>query len=98
MGLTRVTITLPNEILQEIDREEKNRSRYILDAIEREIARRRLAALETSLENPHPESAALESSDVANWIQAGEADSDLLDVNGGTCVKWTADGWVEGER
>ena len=37
----RVTVTLPGEVVQEVDRREQNRSRFVLDAIRHELERRR---------------------------------------------------------
>lgn len=37
----RVTVTLPAEMIEHIDRFEKNRSRFIAKAVEHELARRR---------------------------------------------------------
>jgi hypothetical protein len=99
-GSTRVTITLPSEILSEIDREEKNRSRFILEAVQREIVRRRKEALATSLDHPHPESQSLEASDLTEWFGTGEGDaSRLLDSDAGMDIQWIPDeGWVTVEK
>jgi hypothetical protein len=56
MPFSRVTVTLPEEILTEMDRAAPNRSRFVLEAVTRELARRRRAALRASLSAPHPES------------------------------------------
>ena len=37
----RVTVTLPTELVSQIDRIEKNRSRFMLLAVRRELRRRR---------------------------------------------------------
>ena len=94
-GSSRVTITLPSDILTEIDRGDKNRSRFILEAVKREISRRRQEALNLSLANPHPDSSQFESADLPAWFRAGDADaSDLLNLNEGTQVCWVPDqGW-----
>ena len=55
----RVTVTLPAELVKEIDHFERNRSRFIAEAVERELVRRRRAGLLRSLEHPHPEAAEL---------------------------------------
>jgi len=95
---SRVTITLPTEILSEIDRGDKNRSRFILEAVQREIVRRKKEALQRSLTQPHPDSQALESADLQAWFQAGEGDaSELLDFNEGVEVHWIpGTGWMQG--
>lgn len=95
-GSSRVTITLPSDILWEIDRADKNRSRFILEAVQREVARRRKEALAQSLAHPHPESQAFEAAGLDEWFRAGENDaSELLDLDQGLEVRWIAgEGWV----
>lgn len=97
-GSTRVTITLPSEILTEIDQGDKNRSRYILEAVQREIARRRKEALEVSLTNPHPESQSIELIGLNDWFTEGDQEArELLDFEAGTPVRWVPEtGWVVG--
>ena len=56
MPMGRVTVTLPAEILSDIDHAESNRSAFILDAVRRELSRRRRLGLRKSLRNPHEES------------------------------------------
>jgi metal-responsive CopG/Arc/MetJ family transcriptional regulator len=51
----RVTVTLPADVLEGIDRLERNRSRFIAQAVDRELARRRREALHDSIKSPHPE-------------------------------------------
>ena len=98
-GISRVTVTLPSEILVEIDRGDRNRSRFILEAVQREIARRKLEALELSLRHPHPDSLALESMGLQEWFDAGNQDAaELVDLNGGNEIHWVPDqGWVQGK-
>ena len=95
---TRVTITLPTDLVLEIDRGEKNRSRFILEAVQREIFRRRAQALIESLENPHPDLVQLEELGLQEWLQAGKGDAEeLLDLEEGTQVHWSPlSGWIEG--
>lgn len=98
MGSTeRVTVTLSAELVESIDRFERNRSRFIAKAVEHELARRRRAGLLRSVKNPHPEAAELADTGLADWgahLPAG--DDDLVDVNAGTAVRWVAgEGWVE---
>lgn len=93
----RVTVTLPHEVLEGIDRFERNRSRFIAQAVVREIARRRREALRRSLERPHPESVELAEAGLASWGTALPAgDVELVDTNAGTPVRWVEGrGWVE---
>ncbi len=51
----RVTVTLPIELVERIDRYERNRSRFITEAVEHELVRRRRLELLRSLKSPHPE-------------------------------------------
>jgi len=99
-GSTRVTITLPSEILHEIDLGDKNRSRFILEAVQREISRRRKLALELSLKHPHHESLSLETAGLREWFLNGKQDAaNLLDLEGGMDVRWHPEqGWVEGNK
>jgi Arc/MetJ-type ribon-helix-helix transcriptional regulator len=93
----RVTVTLPAELVDDIDRLEKNRSRFITKAVERELTRRRREGLLRSLENPHPEGAELAEVGLAEW-DAGlpEAEESLVNPSAGTSVCWVeGEGWVE---
>jgi Arc/MetJ-type ribon-helix-helix transcriptional regulator len=58
-GVERVTVTLPNDLVRDIDRREKNRSKFVAEAVRHELDRRRRKELGRSLQNPHPESAEL---------------------------------------
>ena len=93
----RVTVTLSAELVQGIDRFERNRSRFIAEAVEHELIRRRREGLRNSLKNPHPEAAELAQAGVAEWgasLPAG--DDDLVDVEAGKSVRWVeGQGWVE---
>ncbi len=95
MSNARVTVTLPSEVVHAIDREELNRSRFVLNAVTRELDRRRHEQLRRSLSHPHPES--LEMADVgfATWAEGLGDASDLIAPGAGEEVRWTADrGWV----
>ena len=52
----RVTVTLPAELVREIDRHERNRSKFVLHSVQRELDRRRRNELRRSLRKPHVES------------------------------------------
>lgn len=96
----RVTVTLPAELVEEIDRVEANRSHFVAVAVEHEIERRRRAALLASVRNPHPESVALAAEGVGEWGSlAAEGDGDLVDAAAGKPVKWVEGrGWMERKR
>lgn len=97
-GVERVTVTLPNELVKDIDRREKNRSKFVAEAVRRELERRRRADLFQSLQNPHPESAELAEQGLVDWAR-GLPDDDadpLLDNSAGRSVQWVpGKGWVE---
>lgn len=93
----RVTVTLPSEFLEDIGRFERNRSRFIAEAVEHELVRRRRQALLRSLASPHAETAELAETGFADWgagLPAG--DEGLVDESAGTPVRWVeGEGWVE---
>jgi hypothetical protein len=95
--IERVTVTLPNDLVRDIDRREKNRSKFIAEAVRHELDRRR-AELRRSLENPHPESAEIVEQGLDEWTQGlPHEDSDaLVNGNAGTAVRWVpGEGWLE---
>ena len=96
--MKRVTVTLPNAIVEEIDRWEKNRSKFVLEATERELDLRRRRELERSLRNPHPDSHQVAEAGIQEWGEGWAADDeDLVDSSAGTPIRWTPDGgWREG--
>ena len=97
----RVTVTLPNGLIRDIDRREKNRSKFVAEAVRHELDRRRRAELRRSLQNPHPESAELAERGLEEWTR-GLPDEDteaLVDWNAGKPVRWApGEGWVEGRE
>ena len=97
-NIERVTVTLSNDLLREIDRREKNRSKFVAEAVRRELDRRRRTELLRSLENPHPESEVLAEQGLEEWSRGlPEEDSeDLVDRSAGRAVSWVpGKGWVE---
>lgn len=98
MAMTeRVTVTLPVDLVQGIDRLERNRSRFITEAVKHELVRRRREGLLRSLASPHPEAAELAETGLAEWgtsLPAG--DEGLVDESAGKPVRWVeGQGWVE---
>lgn len=93
----RVTVTLPIELIDGIDRFERNRSRFIAEAVEHELIRRRREELSRSLENPHPEAAELADTGLADWgASLPTGDDGLVDASAGKAVRWVeGQGWVE---
>lgn len=95
----RVTVTLPDELVRDIDRREKNRSKFVAEAVRRELDRRRRLELRRSMQHPHPESVELAGQGLEDWsrgLPAEDAEA-LVDNSAGKPVRWVpGDGWVEG--
>lgn len=93
----RVTVTLPAELVESIDRLENNRSRFIAEAVEHELDRRRREGLRRSLEHPHPEVAQLADAGIDEWAASlPEGDEGLVDMAAGKPVRWApGEGWIE---
>lgn len=93
----RVTITLPANLLQEVDQLERNRSRFIAEAVQREIARRQHQALVESIRSPHPETTQFIDSGLTDWTADLPDDEGLLDTSAGVAVRWVeGQGWIKG--
>src|ERR1039457_4102746 len=100
-GVDRVTVTLPSDLVRDIDRREKNRSKFIAEAVRNELDRRRRAELRRSLDHPHPESAELAEQGLEEWTRGlpEEDNESLVDSNAGKPVRWIFGvGWVEGHK
>lgn len=97
MASERVTVTLSTELVEKIDRLERNRSRFIAEAVAHELARRRRDGLLRSLKSPHPEAAELAETGLAAWGASLPADDQgLVNVSTGKPVCWVeGQGWVE---
>jgi len=96
-----VTVTLPNDLVRDIDRREKNRSKFVAEAVRRELDRRRRAELRRSLQNPHRESVELAEQGLEEWTRGlPEEDAGaLVDSSAGRAVRWVpGEGWVEGRE
>jgi Arc/MetJ-type ribon-helix-helix transcriptional regulator len=94
----RVTVTLPGEVVRDIERQEKNRSKFVLEAVRHELQRRRRADLQRSLRAPHPDSGHLAEAGFDEWARGlpDEDAADLVDLQAGTPVRWVpGEGWVE---
>jgi hypothetical protein len=96
--IERVTVTLPNDLVRDIDRREKNRSKFIAEAVRHELERRRRVELRRSLANPHSESVELAGQGLDEWTR-GLPDEDteaLVDCSAGKAVRWVpGEGWLE---
>jgi Arc/MetJ-type ribon-helix-helix transcriptional regulator len=100
-GVDRVTVTLPNDLVRDIDRREKNRSKFVAEAVRKELDHRRREELRRSLQNPHPESAELAEQGLEEWARGlPEEDAGaLLNGNAGKPVRWVpGEGWLEGRE
>jgi hypothetical protein len=97
MATERVTVTLPVELVESIDRIERNRSRFIVEAVEHELTLRRREGLLRSLERPHPEGADLADLGMNEWVARLPTDlDDLVDMSAGKAVRWVdGQGWIE---
>lgn len=97
-SLERVTVALPGDLLRDIDRREKDRSKFVAEAVRRELDRRRRAELRRSLRTPHPESIQLGEQGLQEWSRdlPHEDVEALLDSRLGRAVHWVpGEGWVE---
>ena len=89
---------LPDELVREIDRREKNRGKFVAEAVRHELESRRRAELLRSLENPHHESTELAAPGLREWAQSlPEEDTEaLLDQGAGKPVRWVpGEGWKQ---
>ena len=97
----RVTVTLPGDLVRDIDRREKSCSKFVAEAVRHELDHRRREELRRSLRHPHPESAELADEGLEAWTRSlpeedGEA---LVDSRAGDAVRWVpGEGWVEGSE
>ena len=93
----RVTITLSGDLVEGIDRLARNRSRFIAEAVQHELARRQRDALLQSINRPHPDIIELADIGLADWTSdLPNDDEGLVDTRGGIAVRWIEDrGWVE---
>jgi hypothetical protein len=91
---------MPREIVAQIDKIAKNRSRFIVDAVRRELARQRREELRVSLRNPHEETSQVAELGVADWgASLPDEPNALLDPGSGRAVRWRAgDGWTSIEE
>jgi hypothetical protein len=95
----RVTVTLPEEVVRNIDLRERNRSRFVLRAVQNELERQRKEELRRSLRAPHADSESLAQEEIAEWMSGlPESGNDLVDVGKSTRIKWIpGTGWITGE-
>ena len=95
----RVTVTMPAELVAGIDRIERNRSRFIAEAVRHELKRRQRQELLRSLQEPHPDSIISAELGLETWSQGLPAgDHNLLDPSAGVPLHWEREkGWQESD-
>ena len=95
--MERVTVTLPADLLDEVDQVERNRSRFIAEAVRHELTRRRRETLMDSVWSPHSETTQLVDAGLSDWTSDLPDDEGLLDPSQGTAVRWVeGKGWIQG--
>ena len=91
----RIIVMLPTALVEQIDRLGRSRSWFITEAIEHELSRRRRDALRISVHTPHPETVTFIDTGLSEWMPDLPSDESLVDVSGGTPVRWIAgQGWT----
>jgi hypothetical protein len=94
--MERVTVTLAEELVEAIDRFERNRSRFIATAIRHEIDRLHREALLESVRSPHPETLESAEARLTDWVADLPDEEGLVDEAAGVSVRWIeGKGWVE---
>ena len=97
-SVDRVTVTLPSNLVKDIERREKNRSKFIAEAVRNELDRRRRDELHRSLDNAHPESAERGLEEWTRGLPEEDAAA-LVDSTAGRPIRWVyGKGWVEGRE
>ena len=83
---------MPGSLVAEIDRYERNRSRFIAEAVHHELARRRREELLLSLELPHSQRLADAQLGLSDWdATLPPAEPELLDSAAGVPIRWSAE-------
>lgn len=92
---------MPRDIVEDIDRRAQNRSKFILDAVRRELDRRRREDLRLSLRQPHEETDVVADLGMVEWGSGlpDDAIDELLDPEAGRRVKWRSGmGWLTADE
>ena len=95
MTASRITITLPADLVERIDQAAPNRSRFIAQAVERELHRRLREALRHSLDAPHEEGRQVAELGLAGYGDALPEDvPELMDPAAAVDLAWhEGEGW-----
>lgn len=97
--MRRVTVTLPDTIVEQIDLWEVNRSKFLTEAARRELERRRQRELYRSLRSPHTDTEAVAELGMTEWGTHGESDDGLVASDAGRSIRWTpGSGWTEDDE
>ena len=94
-----VTVPLPDDFVKEIDRREKDRNKFVVEAVCHELDRCRCVEMQRSLQSPHPESTDLAEVGLGEgaWNLPVKDTEALLGNSAGKPVRWIpGEGWVEG--
>lgn len=95
LPMERITVSLPAELIRQIDRLETNRSRFVQEAIRKELHRRRRELLRRSLEYPHAAAQTVAEAGLAEWANQLPETEGLVDPEGGIPVRWVPGrGWT----
>ena len=100
-NVERVIVTLPSGVLRDIARREKNRSKFVAEAVRNELDRRRRDELRQSLRSPHTGGPLLAERGLEDWTRSlpDEEAEALVDSSAGSPVRWVfGEGWVEGHE
>jgi len=98
-NVERVTVSLPADLLLELDRRSKNRSAFVQEAVLREIGRRVRLELLDSGRNPHPETLAYAGESLDEWatMLPKEDTTKMYDPKKVTPLRWIeGKGWKRG--
>ena len=95
MTASRITITLPADLVERIDQASSNRSRFIAEAAERELHHRLREALRSSLDAPHEEGRKVAELGLAGYRDALPEDvPELMDPAAAVDLTWhEGEGW-----
>jgi len=98
MSTAHAAIKLPATLARQVDRLSRDRSKFVVDAVRRELRRQQHDGIQRSLRNPHPDSRNLAKLGLKEWQASLPEDdpADLVDVAAGSAVRWTPNkGWIE---
>lgn len=92
----RISVSLPEELVNEIDRSAPDRDSFVAEAVKHELTRRQKDGLQASLEYPHAKTLLVAEAPLCEWPEGVPADewSDVLDEDSGEEIRWVeGKGW-----